>query len=562
MVTRGRLLAVGLCLAAAAGCKEDPSAPGDFGVNVVVDVKGLAAAVRDVIARGVLTAEAPGMAPVVRPMAIDKAAIASGELRFRYIPARTSGTVSLSFDALDAMGVVVAFGRTGAALTLVAGKAVSGLVTLVATGGPYDAGVDAPVDQSNTKANGETCSAKEQCTSGFCVEGVCCNSACGGTCESCVAGQRGRCDPIPDGTDPKMQCGPAMAPDAGASPDATSDDGPPADGGIQPPDGGFQGSNQQCAGTCNGARACRYPGTEKSCGNKWCNTASEVAAMTCDGQGGCTPSLSGCVDYACAAGACNTRCAAHEDCQAGKTYCNAANQCALKKGDGLGCVTGDECRNGHCAGGVCCNSACDTPFTCTETPGKCKCPGVTCASGVACQVFYADRDGDTFGDKFGTLTNGGAVPACSDAPPSGFVASNTDCDDGDGNAKPGQAGFFATPSLGRGTYDYDCDGNIVKGMPEKLGSVCKFCTGQFFSCGDPTPKCTTDNQVAGLSCAVQCSGGGGRGDVFFCFCQPSDGFVGVVDCGVPGEFKVCGKCAVAGAGPTGGYSYNPKQTCH
>jgi hypothetical protein len=555
------LVAVGLLLAGAGGCaKEAASPPGDFGVNVVVDARGLAADKRARITRGVLTVESPGAATVMRPLAIDSAAINSGELRFRYIPARTTGTVSLAFEALDSSGAVVASGRASGPSTLLAGQSVTVRVTLLAGGG-NDGGSDGPIDGSAGKANGETCSDKLQCTSGFCVEGVCCNGACTGTCESCLLGQRGRCDPIPDGTDPKMHCGPAVPPDAGAPPEAGAPDGPPEDGGLQPPDGGFMGSNQLCAGTCNGMRACRYPGIEKSCGNRWCNSAAEVAAMTCDGQGACAPTVSGCLDYACAAGACNTRCAAHEDCQAGKTYCNASNQCALKKADGLGCVTGDECRSGHCAGGVCCNSDCDTPFTCTETPGKCKCPGVTCSAGVACQVFYADLDGDGAGDKFGTLLNGGAKAACADATPAGFVASATDCDDGDANAKPGQTAFFDVASQGKGTYDYDCDGSIVKGQPENLGSTCKFCTGgdDLFSCGKPTSTCASKDQVAGLTCSVKCSGSGGR--FIFCSCQPSDGFVGVVNCGVPGEFKVCGRCTAAAAGPSFGYSTHPKQTC-
>jgi hypothetical protein len=561
-------LVLGVAAALAVACSKDSVNPPDgFGVNVVIDAKGLAAGTRGKIARGVLTAQGPGTAPVVRPMAIDGAAINSGELRFRYIPASTTGMVSFLFEALDSAGEVIAAGRTASAITLVAGKAVSAVIVLAAGG--VDGGTDAPTNQR--KANGEPCQAAGECSSDFCVEGVCCNSACSGTCESCVAGQRGRCDPVPDGTDPKMQCGPAPAPDAGApGENADGGDAGPDDGGIQAPDGGFQGSNLQCAGTCNGMRACRYPGTEKSCGNKWCNSADEVGAMTCDGQGACGPQISGCVDYACADGACKTRCAAHEDCQPDKTYCNAANQCAPKKGDGLVCVTGDECRSGHCAGSVsnkvCCNSACDAPFTCTETPGKCKCPGVNCAPDVPCQVFYRDADGDGAGDKFGTLAivggNGNAQAACADAPPAGFVANNTDCDDGDANAKPGQTAFFDVPSRVKGTYDYDCDGNIAKGTLENLGSTCYFCTqgDTLFSCGKPAYTCASKGQVAGQSCSVQCTGGS-RGSFFFCSCQPNDGFISTVDCGVEGDFKICGSCADVGQYPSYPYSYKRKQNC-
>jgi len=38
------------------------------------------------------------------------------------------------------------------------------------------------------KANGQPCSGTAQCVSGFCADGVCCNSACGDPCQSCTTG--------------------------------------------------------------------------------------------------------------------------------------------------------------------------------------------------------------------------------------------------------------------------------------------------------------------------------------------------------------------------------------
>src|SRR5262249_21872911 len=44
------------------------------------------------------------------------------------------------------------------------------------------------------KANGVACTGANQCTSGNCVDGVCCNSACGGACDACnLAGSVGTC---------------------------------------------------------------------------------------------------------------------------------------------------------------------------------------------------------------------------------------------------------------------------------------------------------------------------------------------------------------------------------
>lgn len=60
--------------------------------------------------------------------------------------------------------------------------------------------------------DGATCTADDQCQSGFCPpqDGVCCDTACSGTCESCVAvdtgAQDGACAPVLANTDPDNEC--------------------------------------------------------------------------------------------------------------------------------------------------------------------------------------------------------------------------------------------------------------------------------------------------------------------------------------------------------------------
>ena len=43
------------------------------------------------------------------------------------------------------------------------------------------------------KPNGQTCARTDECLSGFCTDGVCCNNACGSLCESCTTGT---CQPV------------------------------------------------------------------------------------------------------------------------------------------------------------------------------------------------------------------------------------------------------------------------------------------------------------------------------------------------------------------------------
>ncbi|MDZ4754919.1 MAG: hypothetical protein SGJ11_10545 [Phycisphaerae bacterium] len=75
----------------------------------------------------------------------------------------------------------------------------------------------------------------------------------------------------------------------------------------------------------------------------------------------------------------------------------------------------------------------------------------TCGCGVADQLvaFYPDADSDTYGDA-----NASPTEACADAPPEGFVADNTDCDDSDSAIHPG------APEVCDNTIDDDCNGFI------------------------------------------------------------------------------------------------------
>ena len=53
-----------------------------------------------------------------------------------------------------------------------------------------------------------SCASSEGCPTGFCVDGVCCDSACVGTCRSCsIPGSAGTCTLFSTGTDPDSECG-------------------------------------------------------------------------------------------------------------------------------------------------------------------------------------------------------------------------------------------------------------------------------------------------------------------------------------------------------------------
>ena len=55
---------------------------------------------------------------------------------------------------------------------------------------------------------GHACSTDAECESGSCADGVCCDTACDGACESCNSpGNVGFCVAYANGTDPEAECG-------------------------------------------------------------------------------------------------------------------------------------------------------------------------------------------------------------------------------------------------------------------------------------------------------------------------------------------------------------------
>ena len=208
-----------------------------------------------------------------------------------------------------------------------------------------------------TLAAGQPCKAGGECTSGHCVDGVCCASACTGTCKSCsVAGSPGVCANVPQNkpdTSASIPCGGTKTCDgAGACKAAAGQPcaGGAACGGSHCVDGvccdtacdkacmscavsgslgscsfnlaqtaaktDCPGKHPKCSGLCDGAGQCGYPSMSTSCG----------ACQACDGSGGCT--LTPLDDQACGIIDCDkldTACRDYRDLTADR--CDALGQC-------------------------------------------------------------------------------------------------------------------------------------------------------------------------------------------------------------------------------------------
>jgi hypothetical protein len=222
---------------------------------------------------------------------------------------------------------------------------------------------DAPPADASTAGpnNGDTCTSGDTCRSGHCVDGVCCESACGGQCESCnLPGQRGLCAVAPMGDPPigRPRCA---------------------------------GQGMICGGTCDGSNrsACRFPAGETACKAAGCTSHVAAAPSYCDGRGACNLQLkiqcadSVVCDHEGDGGLCVGSCKQDVDCGGPDTFCEASN-CFMKSPTlGWGCRGDNQCGSGHCVDGVCCESSCD---------GACQACNVVGQEGHCKAVVSADDD--------------------------------------------------------------------------------------------------------------------------------------------------------------------------
>ena len=208
--------------------------------------------------------------------------------------------------------------------------------------------IDGSVDHQSVDVTprpvGAGCNGSASCLSGFCVDGICCTSACVGGCNTCVApGAVGTCVARAAGARPRqaMNCPPDVPASCGSD------------------------------GTCDGAGACRlYLGN--TCAPGICANGVVTGAFLCNGLGVCQPGPTIiCAPYGCdpVTNYCLSQCQDDSQCFGGQ-HCQGGS-C---RGDGLSgagqCKAGSDCISGHCIDGVCCDTACSGPCVSCALPGR------------------------------------------------------------------------------------------------------------------------------------------------------------------------------------------------
>jgi hypothetical protein len=308
------------------------------------------------------------------------------------------------------------------------------------------------------RPNGVSCQTENDCLSGFCVDQVCCSSACSGACLECnQTGSKGHCAAVLAGL-----------------PDSACGGGDPTTCGK--------------TGLCDGFGSCTLFPKNTVCGPSSCSGLSENTPRTCDGQGTCGDSqLVPCSPFLCSNGACVEDCTADTDCAPG-------NQCTLQsrsggtcgpRGIGQPCRNSSECAAGQCVDGVCCESSCTGACRSCNLPGS---PGkcLNAASGAS--------------DPRGTCKDLGAT-ACST---NGLCDGNGDCQaypvGTECGAKKCTAGVYSPPPTCNASGQCVAAGSIPCDPYVCNGNTC------YNSCTSSSAQCASGNVCSNASCGLEPNG--------------------------------------------------------
>ncbi|MBK9265103.1 MAG: hypothetical protein IPM54_35650 [Polyangiaceae bacterium] len=329
--------------------------------------------------------------------------------------------------------------------------------------------------------NGTVCVAGAQCASGNCVDGVCCENACLGTCYACTAAKKGQgvdgtCGVIASELDPDSECN---------------------------------------GGRCDGSGVCRYyngaPCTSAGqCFSKYC-----VDGFCCGNvcSGPCQACSAAKKGGASADGVCGQIPASYDpDNECNPGACNGASGCTQPQAqgpNGAACTLATQCTSGWCVDGVCCNAPCATTCLACTTAKTGQANG-TCAY----IANLTDPDNEcTNGDCNGA----GACVASSNLPNGSTCSTASQCLSGqcvDGvccnTACTGVCVACTAAKQGQGTdgicgpikYDFDPEAECVDGACNGIG-VC-----QYYNSAPCTQasQCLSNYCVDGVCCGNHCGG--------------------------------------------------------
>ena len=357
---------------------------------------------------------------------------------------------------------------------------------------------------------GANCTNDLQCSTPFCVDDVCCDTACTGACMACNLGSSpGTCSPVTSGTD--NSCLPVTC-----------------SGNII--------TNGQCGTASGGTGQC----AANACANGNVCADGSHCATDCSGTGACASG------YYCDGGTCRSgSCTGPSGCASGY-YCDGT--CKAKLDNGASCSNNGQCKSTFCADNVCCNSDCrGACMACNlgASPGTCS--PVTSGADNLCLPVTCSGNMITNG-QCGTASGG-----------TGQCAANA-CADGniclDGNqCAPDCSGTGACAS------GYYCDGGTCRSGSCTGPSGCAsgyYCDGTCKAKLDNGASCSNNGQCKSTFCADNvCCNSDCRGACMACNLGASPGTCSPVTSGADnlclpvtcsGNMITNGQCGTASGG--------------
>ena len=189
------------------------------------------------------------------------------------------------------------------------------------------------------KMKGASCTVGDECATGFCVDGNCCNVACTGACVSCSSpGRVGTCWPIDEGNeDPRSVCKVQDPPTCGTN------------------------------GRCDGKGGCATYPDETECTAPACVGPFYKPASLCRGGVCVAGAALSCFPFMCSGASCFAGCSSNADC-ASPSVCNNGS-CGLRP-ISASCSEDRECATGFCVMDICCTEACGGACRSCSVPGQ------------------------------------------------------------------------------------------------------------------------------------------------------------------------------------------------
>ncbi|MEP7121561.1 MAG: kelch repeat-containing protein, partial [Byssovorax sp.] len=233
---------------------------------------------------------------------------------------------SVKSKAFTPLAAIVPMAPRGdhAALLVNAGDSIAAGHTVLVTGGTTSSTSGATAlggAQILLSIDGDACTVNDECLSGFCTDGVCCNTACDQECYACSLATKqsgaaaGTCGFAIEGADPRVQC-----------------------------------INELEVHTqCDGKGSTEQIGATKDCKPGTCG-ANNLCSTSCTTTGDC--SLTGFCDLT-----------APGDAGAGP------GSCSPKRINSTICNADEQCVSDNCVDGLCCDLACKGQCQACDLPG-------------------------------------------------------------------------------------------------------------------------------------------------------------------------------------------------